>query len=320
MSLNKGDCQRKSMKYIEPIDEKKLSPEGFWALSEEIVSACLQTEGIENAYASIMLVTGDEILQINRDMRSVDSVTDVLSFPSVSYAPGKTARSSPKRLSRAYDPSRGQIFLGDIALNTERAREQAEQYGHSYRRELGYLTAHAMFHLMGYDHMTDEDKAVMRRMEKEAMRRVQLYREEEKSMTDDKLKALAVEALEYSYSPYSKFRVGACLLSEDGEVFQGANFENASYGATICAERCAVSNALIHGARRFTKIAIANDAQLPWPCGVCRQVLNEFKAGDMLVMVGNKDGVWQEKRLSELLPESFGPEDLIHQEESSIGK
>jgi len=188
---------------------------------------------------------------------------------------------------------------------------QAEELGHSFRRELGYLTAHAMFHLMGYDHMNDEEKALMRAREKEAMRRVKLYREEDHEMTDEQLKQLAVEALALSYSPYSKFRVGACLLSEDGRVFQGANFENASYGATICAERCAVSNAIAHGARRFTKIAITSDEGEAWPCGICRQVLNEFKAGDMLVMIGGPKGNWKEKNLSELLPHSFGPEDLI---------
>ncbi len=303
------------MKYIEPIDEKNLAPEGFWELAEEVVSACLTTEGIENAFASIMLVTGEEIRSINQSMRAVDKETDVLSFPSVTYRQGKTAKHSQKRLMRAYDPARGQIFLGDIALNTQRAIQQAQDFGHSYRRELGYLTAHAMFHLMGYDHMTEEEKNVMRSMEKKTMRRVKLYREEESPMTNEQLKALAVESLDLSYSPYSHFRVGACLLSEDGQVFQGANFENASFGATICAERCAVSNAIAHGARKFTKIAIACDKGFSWPCGICRQVLNEFKSGDMLVMVGNPSGEWTEKRLSELLPESFGPEDLDVQEE-----
>ena len=135
-------------------------------------------------------------------------------------------------------------------------------------------------------------------------------------MNDQELKNLAIDALKFSYSPYSHFRVGACLLSDDGRVFQGANFENASYGATICAERCAVSNGIAHGARKFTKIAIATDHDFAWPCGICRQVLNEFKKGDMTVMIGNTDGQWTQKMLSEILPESFGPEDLNIREES----
>jgi len=305
------------LKYIEPIDDHGLSPEGFWELSDEVAAACMAEEGVLNAYACITLVNGDEIREINRTMRGVDSVTDVLSFPSVTYGKGKTARDSEKRLKRAYDPAKGAVFLGDIALNTQRAEEQANLFGHSFRRELGYLTAHAMFHLMGYDHMREDEKKIMREMEKRAMKRVQLYREEDASMLDEKLQALAIEALDLSYSPYSKFRVGACLLSEDGRVFQGANFENASYGATICAERCAVSNAIANGVRKFTKIAISSDEGYAWPCGICRQVLNEFKAGgDMVVMVGGKNAPWKTKMLSELLPESFGPEDLHIQEEN----
>lgn len=304
-----------SLCLIEKIDDKALAPDGFWELCEEVATACLEIEGIENAYVSITLVTGDEIRDINREMRSVDRETDVLSFPNINYAPGKTARDSEKRLKRAYDPAYGRIFLGDIVLNTHRAMEQARQFGHSFKRELGYLTAHAMFHLCGYDHMTDEEKKVMRGMEKKAMRKIQLYRKEESPVTNEMLQSLAIEALDYSYSPYSKFRVGACLLSEDGRVFKGANFENASYGATICAERCAVSNALMAGAKKFTKIAITTDEGYAWPCGICRQVLNEFKDGDMVVMVGGKNAPWKTKMLSELLPESFGPEDLDIQED-----
>lgn len=121
---------------------------------------------------------------------------------------------------------------------------------------------------------------------------------------------MALDALEFSYSPYSRFRVGACLITDDGEAFVGANFENASFGAAICAERCAVSNAIAHGKRRFTEIYISCDEGYAWPCGICRQVLNEFKACDMPVHVGDGKNEWKTMKLSELLPESFGPEDL----------
>lgn len=129
-------------------------------------------------------------------------------------------------------------------------------------------------------------------------------------MNDKDYMLKACEALALSYSPYSKFRVGACLVCEGGEIFMGANFENASYGATICAERCAVSNAIAHGKHSFTKVFIAADKGFAWPCGICRQVLNEFKSGDMEVWAGSPEGEWRMLRLSELLPESFGPEDL----------
>ena len=166
------------MTRIELIDEHSLAPEGFLPLAEAVAEAAMAEEGVENAYASLLLATGEEIHELNRRMRGVDAETDVLSFPEIRYPAGKTAKDAPERLKRAYDPARGQIFLGDIALNLSRAREQAEEYGHSVRREMGYLTAHALFHLMGYDHMTDEDKAVMREMEKKAMDRVKLYRDE----------------------------------------------------------------------------------------------------------------------------------------------
>ena len=82
-----------------------------------------------------------------------------------------------------------------------------------------------------------------------------------------------------------------------------------SYGATICAERCAVSNAVIHGARRFTAIAIVGSSGWAWPCGICRQVLNEF-SDDLRVIVGEYGGRFEVLPLSELLPKSFGPRDL----------
>ena len=136
---------------------------------------------------------------------------------------------------------------------------------------------------------------------------LQKSRNGEESMTHEDCIKLAIDALDNSYSPYSNFRVGACLVTPEGEVFTGANFENASFGATICAERCAVSNAIAHGKRSFSKIYISCDSGYAWPCGICRQVLNEFRAGDMEVWVGSKDSPWQMKTLSELLPNGFGP-------------
>ncbi|MBQ9197701.1 MAG: cytidine deaminase [Clostridia bacterium] len=124
-------------------------------------------------------------------------------------------------------------------------------------------------------------------------------------MDDELLVSKAKEALEYSYSPYSHFRVGACLLSSDGRMFTGCNIENASYGGTNCAERTALFKAISEGAREFTVIAIAAEKALAWPCGICRQVLNEF-APDLRIIVacGNERN---EAYLSELLPHSFGP-------------
>ena len=284
-------------------------PEGLQQLLDDVSRACFQAEGIDEALFSVRIVDEETIHRLNRKTRKVDRPTDVLSYPEINYPAGKTARDCPRLLKREYDPESGMVYLGDCVISLPRAQAQAAEYGHSLRRELGYLTAHSAFHLMGYDHMTDEDKAKMREMEKIAMCQVQLWKDD--TMTDQRLMELALEARERSYSPYSKFQVGACILTEDGRTFQGCNFENASYGATICAERCAASSAIINGARRFTAIAIVGSAGYAWPCGICRQVLNEFGSGKLRVIVGDPEGKnLQVRPLSELLPESFGPEDL----------
>ena len=291
---------------LEIIDDKNLLPEGARELMETVAEECLRQEGVGGLCACLTVVNGEEIRALNARMRDTDRETDVLSFPEIKYPYPKTARDVPERLKRAYDPAVGQSFIGDIVLNISRAEEQAAEYVHSAARETGYLTAHAMFHLLGYDHMTEADKPRMREMEKKTMKALKLYREE----LDPEAKQAALEARSLSYSPYSHFRVGACLVAENGEKFVGANFENASYGAAICAERCAAGNAVAHGVHTFTAVYIACDSGYAWPCGICRQVLNEFKSGDMDVFVGDGENEWRHKKLSELLPEGFGPEDL----------
>ncbi|HOV69302.1 MAG TPA: cytidine deaminase, partial [Clostridia bacterium] len=106
------------------------------------------------------------------------------------------------------------------------------------------------------------------------------------------------------YAPYSGFRVGAALVCDDGTVFCGCNVESASYGATICAERSALSAAVAAGKRAFTAILITGDREeFVTPCGICRQALAEF--GDMDVYCANCRGEYMKARLSELLPYSF---------------
>lgn len=294
---------------VELFIETTGAPEGLQGFLEEVMRACCRQEGIAEALMSVRIVDDAEIHRLNLTTRGIDRPTDVLSYPEIAYPAGKTARDCPKRLRREFDPATGMTYLGDCVISLPRAEEQAREYGHSLRRELGYLAAHSAFHLMGYDHMTDDDKARMREMEKRVMREIKLWRDD--TMTDERLFEMACEAMQQSYSPYSHHRVGACLLSEDGRTFMGCNFENASYGATICAERCAVSNAIINGARRFTAIAIVGSSGMAWPCGVCRQVLNEFAAPGMRVIVAEYGShELCVRTIEELLPESFGPADL----------
>ena len=132
-------------------------------------------------------------------------------------------------------------------------------------------------------------------------------------MIDEKLLTeAAIQAKEMSYSPYSHFRVGAALLGKSGTIYQGCNIENASYGATNCAERTAVFKAISEGEREFRAIAIAGDCEeYISPCGICRQVLLEFcKPQEFLVLMLNGQGEWCQKTLDELIPNAFTTEKL----------
>jgi cytidine deaminase len=133
----------------------------------------------------------------------------------------------------------------------------------------------------------------------------------------DDLLAAAREAMERgSYAPYSNFNVGAAVLAE-GEVFAGANIENASYPLSVCAERHAVAAAVNAGKRAIDAVVVVTRAEEPTPpCGGCRQVLNEF-GPKMLVMIEAAGGKRAEWTLPEILPHAFGPEDLAGSPEGS---
>jgi len=123
-------------------------------------------------------------------------------------------------------------------------------------------------------------------------------------MNSDELVRLARKAGNYAYSPYSGFRVGAALLDSTGKVHTGCNVENASFGATNCAERTAIFKAVSDGVRKFEAIAIASDSkELIFPCGICRQVMAEF--GVQRIIVSKDDGTYTEYKLEELLPYAF---------------
>ena len=125
---------------------------------------------------------------------------------------------------------------------------------------------------------------------------------------DEELLQKARDMKRFAYVPYSHYWVGAALRAKDGRVFTGCNVENAAFGNTMCAERTALFKAVSEGAREFTAIAIAAEGSAPFPCGACRQSLYEF-APELRVLV-TWDGNVREAKLSELLPEGFGPSSL----------
>ena len=274
---------------------------------ERVAQAVCAREGVTGVCAGVRIVDDEAIWALNRETRGVDRPTDVLSYPTIDFH-GGTARDNPARIRREYDPDAGACYLGDIVISLDRAREQAREYGHALARELGFLTAHAMLHLLGYDHMIDEDRKKMRDMEELVMNDVNLPREGGE-ISDQALFEAACEMLSRAYAPYSNFRVGAAILTDDGRVFTGCNIENASYGATICAERTAAVKAVSEGATRFTAIAVVGEKAPAWPCGICRQVLREF-GPDMRVLVGAPGQGFTATTLEAILPHSFGPEDL----------
>lgn len=135
------------------------------------------------------------------------------------------------------------------------------------------------------------------------------------NITDRELVSAAINARQSAYAPYSRFKVGAALLTADGRVFTGCNIENAAYSPGCCAERTAFFKAVSEGARAFTAVAVAGWADgspgYAWPCGVCRQVMMEFCDPEHFhVLVSDGQDAYASRTLAELLPEGFGPASL----------
>ncbi|KPU27948.1 heat-shock protein [Caloranaerobacter sp. TR13] len=130
---------------------------------KNVILECFKLEGLSTNYEiSVSFVDNEEIRQLNREYRGKDSPTDVLSFPM-----------EDDIIDQDYTP-----ILGDIVISAERALQQSVEFGHSFKREVAYLTAHSMFHLMGYDHETEEEKLEMRQKEKEVMKRLKIFKTE----------------------------------------------------------------------------------------------------------------------------------------------
>ncbi|MBQ4339870.1 MAG: rRNA maturation RNase YbeY [Firmicutes bacterium] len=148
------------------LNDENIQEASLIELMKKAGELCLEHEGIpnddESTEVSLSFVTKEEIREINHQYRDKDAVTDVLSFPQY--------ESQEEMLAEEY------LCMGDVMICPEKAAEQAEEYGHSYEREMVYLMVHSMFHLLGYDHMTEEDKQEMREKEEAVMEEMGITR------------------------------------------------------------------------------------------------------------------------------------------------
>lgn len=155
------------------LDEKLIE-----AISDTI-RYTLENQGVSyEGEVSVLLVDNETIRGINRDTRDIDKATDVLSFPMIDYEPGKTYRELYKNHKFGVEYFDGDaLVFGDVVLSIEKAIEQAEEYGHSIKREVCYLVIHSVLHLLGYDHMDEYDKIKMRTEEEKILNALEITRE-----------------------------------------------------------------------------------------------------------------------------------------------
>ena len=130
-------------------------------------------------------------------------------------------------------------------------------------------------------------------------------------MNQQELINTAKIARDKAYTPYSKFKVGAALLTKSGKVYTGCNIENAAYPVTLCAERVAIFKAISEGETEFTALAVVADTERPVPpCGSCRQVMSEFFSESTDIFIGNLDNLTKQTTIAEMLPFSFASADM----------
>lgn len=146
-------------------------------LMETVVNAALDyVKCPYEALVNILLTDNEAIREINRDNRGIDSATDVLSFPNAEYETPADFETLEETQTDVFHPESGELMLGDIVISIDRVSSQAEEYGHSQERELGFLVAHSILHLCGYDHMEEGEREIMEQKQREIMDMVHLYR------------------------------------------------------------------------------------------------------------------------------------------------
>ena len=126
---------------------------------------------------NVLLTDNEGIRRFNRDFRGIDQPTDVLSFPNITYETAADFGCVEESFADCFEPDTGELILGDIIISADRVTKQAESYGHDRRREFALLVAHSMLHLLGYDHMTEEEAAVMEEKQERTLQELRITRD-----------------------------------------------------------------------------------------------------------------------------------------------
>lgn len=162
--VNRGTCPPAGPEHRIILEAEVEAPDTVEPLLRRVISAALEAEGMDLPCEINVLLTDDEgIHQVNLDMRGVDRPTDVLSFPMFDLSPGEKPGEEHE------DPDTGLVPLGDMCISLERATAQAKEFGHSVKREVGYLTIHSVLHLLGYDHLDEGEQKRQMRSREEAI-------------------------------------------------------------------------------------------------------------------------------------------------------
>lgn len=164
--------------------EFSFSPEEVF---KQVAEAALEAENCPyEAAVNLLLTDNGGIRGYNKEYRGIDKETDVLSFPNLEFKRAGVFEISEEAEADCFDPDSGELLLGDIIISVDKVMEQAAEYGHSERREFAFLSAHSMFHLCGYDHMTAEEAAVMEQKQEALLRRLGIVREDPENVSSDR--------------------------------------------------------------------------------------------------------------------------------------
>ena len=167
------------MIYVDNRQEKINVDEKLVDLLKSVIEFALKEEEVDvPSEVSLLFVDNEEIREINNETRGIDKATDVLSFPMLDYEEKKVFKEMYKNYEFSQSDFDGdELVLGDVVLSLERALEQSQEFNHSFEREPSYLVVHSILHLLGYDHMEEDDKVVMRKREEEILTKLNITRE-----------------------------------------------------------------------------------------------------------------------------------------------